>query len=172
MDAHAVSFEYKGIAEGKYTEGVIEALDRDEASFKLREKKVIITSINIVKGQKIKKPKKGVQGEGFFDNLFLGKVKTADLSLFSKKISTMVKAGLPILDSFKMVEEQTENKKLKLIIHQISKDLEAGTSLSKCFSRNPDVFDKMASKFPLRYSSYQVLILFIKSWCASSFLPK
>ena len=37
-----VTFEYKGIAEGKYTEGVIEALDRDEASFKLREKKVII----------------------------------------------------------------------------------------------------------------------------------
>ena len=54
MGAHAVSFEYKGIAEGKYTEGIIEALDRDEASFKLREKKVIITSINIVKGQKIK----------------------------------------------------------------------------------------------------------------------
>ena len=67
-----VTFEYKGIAEGKYTEGVIEALDRDEASFKLREKKVIITSINIVKGQKIKKPKKDVQGEGFFGNLFLG----------------------------------------------------------------------------------------------------
>ena len=143
MDAHAVSFEYKGISEGKYTEGVIEALDKDEASFKLREKKVIITSINIVKGQKIKKPKKEVQGEGFFSNLFLGKVKTADLSLFSKKISTMVKAGLPILDSFKMVEDQTDNKRLKLIIHQISKDLEAGTSLSKCFAKNPKIFDKI-----------------------------
>ena len=143
MDAQALSFEYKGIAEGKYTEGIIEALDKDEASFKLREKKVIITSMVLIKGQKIRKRKKEAQGGGFLDNLFLGKVKTADLSLFSKKISTMVKAGLPILDSFKMVEEQTENKRLKLIIHQISKDLEAGTSLSKCFSRHPKVFDRI-----------------------------
>ncbi len=143
MNTQTVSFEYKGIAEGKYTEGVIEALNKDEASFKLREKKIIITSINLVKGQKIKKPKKAGQGEGFLGNLFIGKVKTADLSLFSKKISTMIRAGLPILDSFKMVEEQTENKRLKLIINQISKDLEAGTSLSKCFAKNPAVFDKI-----------------------------
>ena len=143
MNTQTVSFEYKGIAEGKYTEGIIEALDKDEASFKLREKKVIITSMTLVKGQKIKKPKKAGQGEGFLGNLFIGKVKTADLSLFSKKISTMIKAGLPILDSFKMVAEQTENKRLKLIINQIAKDLEAGTSLSKCFAKNPAVFDKI-----------------------------
>ena len=143
MNTQTVSFEYKGIAEGKYTEGIIEALDKDEASFKLREKKVIITSMTLVKGQKIKKLKKAGQGEGFLGNLFIGKVKTADLSLFSKKISTMIKAGLPILDSFKMVAEQTENKRLKLIIHQISKDLQAGTSLSKCFAKNPAVFDKI-----------------------------
>ena len=143
MNTQTVSFEYKGIAEGKYTEGVVEALDKDEASFKLREKKVIITSINIVKGQKIKKAKKAGQGASFLGGLFIGKVKTSDLTLFSKKISTMVKAGLPILDSFKMVEEQTENKRLKLIINQIAKDLEAGTSLSKCFAKNPDVFDKI-----------------------------
>ena len=143
MNTQTVSFEYKGIAEGKYTEGVVEALDKDEASFKLREKKVIITSINPVKGQRIQKLKKTGKGEGLLGNLFKGKVKTADLSLFSKKISTMVKAGLPILDSFKMVEAQTENKRLKLIVNQITKDLEAGTSLSKCFSKNPDVFDKI-----------------------------
>ena len=142
MNTAEVSFEYKGIAEGKYTEGIIEALDKDEASFKLREKKVIITSINIVKGQKVKK-KKEVKGGGLFGNLFLGKVKTKDLTLFAKKISTMVRAGLPILDSIKMVEEQTDSKRLKLIISQIAKDLEAGTALSKCFARNPDVFDKI-----------------------------
>ncbi len=142
MNTAEVSFEYKGIAEGKYTEGIIEALDKDEASFKLREKKVIITSINIVKGQKIKK-KKEAKGGSLFGNLFLGKVKTKDLTLFAKKISTMVRAGLPILDSIKMVEEQTDSKRLKLIINQIAKDLEAGTALSKCFARNPDVFDKI-----------------------------
>ena len=108
-------FTYKGISAGKYVEGEIEALNQDEASFKLREKKVIITSINIVKGQKIQKKKQAAKGGGLFGNLFLGKVKTADLTLFSKKISTMVRAGLPILDSIKMVEEQTDNKRLKLM---------------------------------------------------------
>ena len=70
MDAQALSFEYRGIAEGKYTEGIIEALDKDEASFKLREKKVIITSMLLIKGQKIRKRKKEAQGGGFLDNLF------------------------------------------------------------------------------------------------------
>tara|TARA_B100000686_G_C16764612_1_gene960942 strand:+ start:73 stop:1329 length:1257 start_codon:yes stop_codon:yes gene_type:complete len=142
MNIQTVSFEYKGISEGKYTEGIIEALDKDEATFKLKEKKVIITKIDIVKGQKIRK-KKETQKGSLFSNLFLGKVKTADLTLFSKKISTMVRAGLPILDSIKMVEEQTENKRFKMIINQITKDLEAGTALSKCFSKNPNVFDKI-----------------------------
>ena len=136
-----VSFEYKGILSGKYTEGVIEALDKNEASFKLREKKIIITSINLIKGQKIKKAKK--EGDGFLSKLMMGKVKTADLTLFTKKVSTMVRAGLPILDSFKMVEAQTENKRLKQIINQITKDLEAGTALSKCFAKTPATFDKI-----------------------------
>ena len=46
------NFEYKGIAgEGnKYTEGIIAAVNQDEAAFLLREKKIIITSLNISKG--------------------------------------------------------------------------------------------------------------------------
>ena len=70
----SASFEYKGIAEGKYTEGIVEALDKDEASFKLREKKIIITSINIVKGQKIVKKKSAKGGGGILGNLF-GKIR-------------------------------------------------------------------------------------------------
>ena len=50
------NFEYKGIAgEGnKYTEGIIAAVNQDEAAFLLREK-IIITSLNISKGQKVAK---------------------------------------------------------------------------------------------------------------------
>ena len=48
------NFEYKGIAgEGnKYTEGIITAVNQDEAAFLLREKKIIITSLNISKRAK------------------------------------------------------------------------------------------------------------------------
>ena len=64
------SFTYKGISEGKYVEGEIEALNQDEASFKLKEQKIIIT--NLIKSAK----KKGAKKE---------KAKSKGLSLFGKK---------------------------------------------------------------------------------------
>ena len=50
-------FDYKGISgdENKYAEGSIEAINEDEAAFKLREKKIIITSLILSKGQKKEK---------------------------------------------------------------------------------------------------------------------
>ena len=55
------AFTYKGISEGildgKYTEGIIAALNRDEASFKLKTQRVIITSLVVIKAQKKAKAK-------------------------------------------------------------------------------------------------------------------
>ena len=50
------AYTYKGISAGKYVEGEIEALNQDEASFKLKEQKIIIT--NLIKSAKKKVPKK------------------------------------------------------------------------------------------------------------------
>ena len=47
------AFTYKGISAGKYVEGEIEALNQDEASFKLKEQKIIIT--NLIKSAKKKR---------------------------------------------------------------------------------------------------------------------
>ncbi len=62
----AVTYTYKGIQGNKYTEGKITALNRDEAAFKLKEEKIIITSLNKISGKeegqkkrkKQKKPRK------------------------------------------------------------------------------------------------------------------
>ena len=57
-------FTYKGISAGKYVEGEIEALNQDEASFKLKEQKVIIT--NLIKTKKKKgEIKEKAKGKGF-----------------------------------------------------------------------------------------------------------
>ena len=57
-------FTYKGISEGKYVEGEIEALNQDEASHKLKEQKIIIT--NLVRSKKKKGDKKEkAKGKGF-----------------------------------------------------------------------------------------------------------
>ena len=52
------TFSYKGISAGKYIEGEIEAINQEEASFKLKEEKVIITNLTKVKKKKAEKAKK------------------------------------------------------------------------------------------------------------------
>ena len=55
----------------------------------------------------------------------------------------MVKAGLPILSVLEMLRDQLENPSLKEVIEDIRKSLEGGVSLSKCFEKNPKIFDNV-----------------------------
>ena len=116
----AETFSYKGISAGKYIEGEIEAINQEEASFKLKEQKVIITKL--VKAKKKKEVKKK-QTTSFS---FGSGVKTKEILIFAKQFSTMQRAGLPILTSLNLLIEQTQGPNLKKIIIQIKKDLEAG----------------------------------------------
>ena len=52
-----LNFEYKGISQGKYVEGEIEAINNSEAAFKLKEQKVIITKLIQAKKKKVEKEK-------------------------------------------------------------------------------------------------------------------
>ena len=54
-----LNFEYKGISQGKYVEGEIEALNNTEAAHKLKEQKVIITKLIQSKKKKVVEKKKG-----------------------------------------------------------------------------------------------------------------
>ena len=98
-------YTYKGISEGKYVEGEIEALNQDEASHKLKDQKIIITNLIKAKKKKTEKKAKG-KGKGFELPFFKKKVKTEDLVVFSKQFATMVKAGLPILQVLEMLRDQ------------------------------------------------------------------
>ena len=134
------AFTYKGISDGKYVEGDIEAINLDEASHLLKEKKIIITNIIRTKKKKAdeKKKSKGLS--------FLGgkkKAKVEDVLIFSKQFATMVKAGLPILQVLAMLRDQMENPGIKDIIEDIRKSLEGGMNLSRCFEKYPEQFDNV-----------------------------
>jgi type IV pilus assembly protein PilC len=107
------SFEYKGISGEKntYADGIIEAINEDEAAFRLRQQKIIITSIKLAKNQKKAEAKKKVKSDqvSFLDRF--SKVKPKDIVMFTKKLSTMARAGLPILDALQMAHDQIEDKK-------------------------------------------------------------
>ena len=130
-----LSFEYKGIAAGKYIEGEIDALNNAEAAHKLKEQKVIITKLTQSKKKKEVKKKEKTSfsfGTG---------VKPKETLIFCKQFATMLRAGLPVLNTLNMLIEQTKAPGMKKIITSIRKDLEAGNALSKCFEKHPKVFD-------------------------------
>ena len=134
------SFTYKGISEGKYVEGEIEAINQEEASHKLKEQKVIIT--NLIRSKKKKGEKKAkAKGGGF--SFGKKKVKVEEVLIFSKQFATMVKAGLPILEVLAMLRDQLESPAIKEVIEDIRKSLEGGVTLSKCFEKYPQYFDNV-----------------------------
>ena len=129
------NFEYKGISYGKYVEGEIEALNNAEAAHKLKEQKVIITKLKEAKKKKpvIKKEKKSFSfGTG---------IKAQEILIFCKQFATMLRAGLPVLNTLEMLEGQTTRPPMKKVIQTIKKDLESGNALSKCFEKHPKIFD-------------------------------
>ena len=136
------SFTYKGIADGKYVEGDIEALNQEEASHKLKEQKVIIT--NLIKSKKKSKDAvkaKAKKGGGF--SFGKKKVKVEEILIFSKQFATMVKAGLPILEVLGMLRDQLDGPAIKEVVEDIRKSLEGGVTLSKCFEKYPQYFDNV-----------------------------
>ena len=137
------AFTYKGISDGKYVEGDIEAINLDEASHLLKEKKIIIT--NIIKSKKKAGEKKKKGGSSLFGKS--KKVKVEDILIFSKQFATMVKAGLPILNVLGMLRDQIEHPTMKEIIEDIRKSLEGGITLSKCFEKYPNIFDNIYIKY-------------------------
>ncbi len=130
-----LNFEYKGIKDKKYVEGEIEALNNAEASHKLKEQKIIITKLKEAKKKKLvsKKEKKSFSfGTG---------IKAQEILIFCKQFATMLRAGLPVLNTLEMLEGQTTKPPMKKVIQTIKKDLESGNALSKCFEKHPKIFD-------------------------------
>ena len=134
-----MNFEYKGIKGTSYTSGIIDALDIEEATFKLKQEKIIVTQI--IKSKDNKKIQKNQSG---LLDIFKGsKIPTKEILIFTKQLSTMIKAGLPILSVLNMLEEQTIKKNLKDLVISIKKDVESGSPLSDAFSKFPKIFDSI-----------------------------
>lgn len=131
-----VEFAYKVRAQnGSIMEGVIEAAEQRAAVDKLRGQKYIILEIN--EAQK-----------GFFDQIIKGfgiktKVKSKDLVLFSRQLSTLVSAGVPIVQGLTILIEQIEDKTFKNIIEKIQEDIESGQSIADSLKKHPNAFSDL-----------------------------
>jgi type IV pilus assembly protein PilC len=68
------------------------------------------------------------------------RIKAHDLMVMTRQLATMISAGLTLLRALRVLEDQTESKKLKQALEQIRKDVESGSSLSDAMERQPKVF--------------------------------
>ncbi|MFN5512858.1 MAG: type II secretion system F family protein [Burkholderiales bacterium] len=71
------------------------------------------------------------------------KIGEKDITLFTRQLSTMMKAGVPLLQSFDIVAKGTDNPSVAKLFTDIKADVETGTSLSVAFSKYPLYFDAL-----------------------------
>src|ERR687897_1968816 len=70
-------------------------------------------------------------------------IRLGDLVVFSRQLATLINAGLPIVRALYVLSEQTDNPKLKDVVIEVRKDVEAGSSLSEALEKHPDAFSRL-----------------------------
>ena len=70
-------------------------------------------------------------------------IKQKDIAIFTRQLSTMMKAGVPLLQAFDIVARGSANPRLTKLLTDIRSDVETGTSLSAAFRRHPLQFDSL-----------------------------
>jgi type IV pilus assembly protein PilC len=119
--------------QGKMLQGSLEADSTTLVANKLRQMGYVPLAID-------KKATSGVNKELSF---FKPKVKLKDIAIFSRQFATMINSGLSLLRSLSILEEQTESKALKAMLHEVRTDVEKGASLSQALARHPRAFNRL-----------------------------
>jgi len=146
-------FTYEALdATGKPTKGDVEASSNQEAIQQLKLKGFYPTTVKEQKGKKgagakgKKKPaaakKKKKKGGG----MSFGGVNAKQKTLFTRQLSTLQDAGLPLLRSLQILENQLKPCKLKNVLIDVTESVEGGSSLSESMAKHPKVFDKLYTK--------------------------
>jgi len=135
-------FQYSALdAQGVEIKDEIDALSQKEAISKIRNMGYFPTKVSsrgVAKKAGAKaaaKPKKR-RGAG-------GKVKVKFITQFARQLSTLQDAGLPILRSLRILEEQQKSGTFKRVIGYVADDIEGGSTLSEAMGRHPRAFDRL-----------------------------
>ncbi len=90
-----------------------------------------------IKPKTIKKKAKPLFGSG-------GKpIKPADIAVFTRQMATMIKAGVPLVQSFEIVAEGSEKPKMRELVNNIRNDVAAGSGLAPSLAKHPRLFDEL-----------------------------
>jgi type IV pilus assembly protein PilC len=125
------AFAYTAInAQGLVSKGTLHAADQIAAKDQLRQQGLLAQSLS--------EQKAASSGGSRF-----AKVKPKSLQIFSRQFATLIQAGVSIVQALLILEEQTDDKKLAVVIAEIREDVESGVVLSRAMSRHPKVFSRL-----------------------------
>ncbi|MBL9082218.1 MAG: type II secretion system F family protein [Planctomycetales bacterium] len=127
---------------GKEIKDVIEAANEEEAQATIRGMGYYVTKISAKKARRGGE-KKAAAGGGKGKAFVIGGVKSKELTMFTRQLSILQDAGLPILRSLKILEQQSKPGRLKNTLMDICEDIESGSTLSESMSKCPKVFDRL-----------------------------
>ena len=128
------TYTFKAIdVAGVPARGELEADSKQSVTDQLRERGLIVLDIN--------EEKTTLTNVDLFERF--RKVKSHELTVMTRQLATMVASGMSILRCFHVLEDQTENEKLKEILAEVRQDIEAGISMSDSLEKHPKVFDEL-----------------------------
>jgi type IV pilus assembly protein PilC len=125
-------------ASGREVKGNIEAETEAEATGRLRQQQLSIVKLDQAGG-----------GKGFNVTLFAGSVarkcNTSELCLFTRQLATMIGAGIPLLESFEILAEQTldQNKGFGMGLQECADFVRGGTEISEAMTKFPRIFPEI-----------------------------
>lgn len=143
------SFSYKAHdrRSGKEVSGSLEAGNQMEAIANLKKQGLLPIEVKEARAKSVKTPAGGTPagggGGGAFANLLGGGVKAAQVTLFTRQLSTLQDAGLPIVQSLQILTDMQRPGSFRSILGQVTEDVQGGTMLSEAMARHPKVWDKL-----------------------------
>jgi type IV pilus assembly protein PilC len=139
------TFQYEAMDHtGKEVKDTIDAATQEEAQQLIRQKGFFVTKISErAKGGKKADKKKKAGGRRKKKAFTIGKISTKQLCTFTRQLSTLQDAGLPILRSLKILEGQCRPGVLKNALADVVEDIESGSTLSEAFAKHPKAFDRL-----------------------------
>lgn len=127
-------------ATGQEIKDVIEAPSQDEAQATIRQMGYFVTKISVKKSRKAAAQKKG---GGRAKTFALGGVKSKVLTTFTRQLSILQDAGLPILRSLRILEQQSASGALKNALIDVCDEIEGGATLSEAMAKSPKAFNRL-----------------------------
>src|SRR5215210_5235587 len=131
---------------GKEVKDTIDAATQEEAQQLIRQKGFFVTKISERAKAAKKKgaaPAKKKGGRGKKKSFTIGRISNKQLCTFTRQLSILQDAGLPILRSLKILEGQCKPGVLKNALGEVVEDIESGQTLSEAFSKHPKAFDRL-----------------------------